>query len=95
MNIRYRVTLTQCERDELGVLLSGAAPRALTPAAAVCVGIGVGLGVCGVDEPAPPPQLTSASDKTRAIKGYLRVFMLYLSVRRMIEPAMRPFSRHL
>jgi hypothetical protein len=23
MNIRYRVMLTQCERDELGVLLSG------------------------------------------------------------------------
>ena len=23
MNVRYRVTLTQCERDELGVLLSG------------------------------------------------------------------------
>ncbi len=23
MNIRYRVTLTQCERDELGALLSG------------------------------------------------------------------------
>ena len=23
MNIRYRVTLTQCERDELGMLLSG------------------------------------------------------------------------